>query len=510
MSPGYREFMNLRFSRFAGSKCLACHNAHMDASPVAQERFQKPYLLGIGCESCHGPGELHSNVERGERVDLPSENARTIVNPVRLSPQRQIDVCQQCHLQGKAWALRGDAGWFDFRPGMLLQDLWSVYAYGQIHKEEFKVADSAFRLSLSRCYKESHGLTTCATCHDSHGMFRGSTTEFNRQSCQKCHPPESLPSQGSKYVHTAKDDCISCHMKQTGTQNTLHGVVNTDHWIRVDANATTIDWTSNRTRNELQPVQTFLPILDAKDRGAGLRKGVAFLDYYRNYDHRAAYLDSALVLLAEAVAVNRDDAHAFRSLGEIQSELKLNNDAAISLRRSVALQPDSPEAWFLLGNVYMAQGMADSAVSFYRLAVNLLPGEPSFLEALGGALADAGQSEEAIRILLEALRIDRQNPGTFARLGEIYAIRLADPEKALPFFRELVVLDPDWPNAYLNLGNVHLLLGDHQKAIEAYRREIHYRPKSTAAFFNLSKTYEAMGEEELARKAAERAARLSD
>ncbi len=392
MSPGYREFENLRFSRFAGSKCLACHNAHMDASPVAQERFLKPYPLGIGCEACHGPGELHVKIELGESVDLPSTDAKTIVNPVDLSPQRQIDVCQQCHLQGKAWALRGDAQWFDFRPGMLLEELWSVYTYATIHKEEFKVADSAFRLSLSRCYRESHGVVTCSTCHDSHGMFHGSSTEFNRQNCQKCHPPESLSGPGSKYAHRETDDCVTCHMKQTGTKNTLHGVINTDHWIRVDANETVIDWTSNRTPNELQPIQSLMAVLDAKDSGAQTRKGMAFLDYYRNYDHREAYLDSALAFLTAGLKLNSNDPRGFLALGETQKELKQYDDAITSLKKAVRLHREFPEAFFLLGAVYKAQSNPDSAIHFYRLAVESLPGEPAYLEALGMTLADAGKA----------------------------------------------------------------------------------------------------------------------
>ena len=84
--------------------------------------------LGIGCEDCHGPGELHVRQENKEDINLPFENAVTIVNPPKLSPQRRIDVCQQCHLEGQAWALNGNNTWFDFRPGMLLKTHRSVYS----------------------------------------------------------------------------------------------------------------------------------------------------------------------------------------------------------------------------------------------------------------------------------------------------------------------------------------------------------------------------------------------
>ncbi|MCK9409868.1 MAG: hypothetical protein M0R68_12125, partial [Bacteroidetes bacterium] len=412
-SPGYREFGNVRFSRFASSKCLACHNAHMDASPAANERFVKLYPLGVGCEACHGPGELHVKKELGKSVKLPSDDAKTIVNPVDLSPQRQMDVCQQCHLQGKAWALRGEAEWFDFRPGMLLEELWSVYSYAAVHKEEFKVADSGYRFSLSRCYKESHGVTTCNTCHDSHGMFRGSSTQFNRQNCYKCHPPESLPGQGSKYAHTEKDDCVSCHMKQTGTNNTLHGVVNTDHWIRVDAKETKIDWTMYRTPQQLKQLQTFVAVQDAKDSSHNTRKGIAILDYFQNEGRRREYLDSALFYLQQGMKDNNNDPNGLLALGITLSELRRYDEALVWFNRALALHNTFPEVYDQLGKLYSAKGMSDSAIYFYRLAVQHLPGEPPYLEDLGMALADAGQTLEAISILLKAQQIDKQNPRTF-------------------------------------------------------------------------------------------------
>ena len=489
MSPGYREFGNVRFTRFASSKCLACHNAHMDASPVAGERFLKPYPLGVGCESCHGPGELHVKLKKGESVSLPSRDAKTIVNPIDLSPQRQIDVCQQCHLQGKSWALRGDAGWFDFRPGMLLEDLWSVYTYATVHKEEFKVADSGFRFSLSRCYRESHGVTTCRTCHDSHGMFRGSATEFNRQNCQKCHPPESLPGRGSKYVHKETDDCVSCHMKQTGTKNTLHGVINTDHWIRVDANETTIDWTSNRTPRELQPLQSLMPILDAKDSSAQIRKGIAYYEYYKGHDLRTAYLDSAVRYLRKDSEQLRGSASGQFVLGQIEV-LRGNYKEAVNLfERTVTLEPTFADGYWRLGNMHHSLKRYGQAEAMYRKALEVKPAQPQYFASLGVTLSESGNPTQAAELLERAIHIDQENPDAYYLLGTIYARDFRDVRKALPYFERLVLLDPDYENAYLSLGAAYIATKRYRDGIATLKKQIELRPASAPAFFNLGRAY---------------------
>ena len=54
---------------------------------------------GIDCERCHGPGSLHVS-NRLTGVEPEGENDFAIVNPSKLDWERQIDVCQRCHLQG--------------------------------------------------------------------------------------------------------------------------------------------------------------------------------------------------------------------------------------------------------------------------------------------------------------------------------------------------------------------------------------------------------------------------
>jgi tetratricopeptide (TPR) repeat protein len=508
MSPGYREFGNVRFSRFATSKCLACHNAHMDASPDSRDRFQKPYPFGVGCESCHGPGELHVRLKKGESVSLPSRDAKTIVNPIDLSPQRQIDLCQQCHLQGKSWALYGDAGWSDFRPGMLLEDFWSVYAYATVHKEEFKVADSGFRFSLSRCYRESHGVTTCRTCHDSHGTFRGSATEFNRQNCYKCHSPQSLPAQGSKYVHKESDDCVSCHMNQTGTENTLHGVINTDHWIRIDARETKIDWTSNRIPRKLQPLQSLMPILDAKDSGAHLRMGIAYYEYYKTHDDRSAYLDSAVMYLRKNAEQLRESSTGQYVMGQIMA-LRGNYQEAIGFfERAVALKPTFADGYWRLGNLHHSTNRYDQAEVYYRKALQLKPSQPEYFASLGVTLLALGNPTKAAEAMERAIQIDQENPDAYYFLGTLYARDFRDVTRAVPYFEKLVVLNPDYENAYLSLGAAYVATKRYRDGITTLKKELELRPTSAPAYFNLGRAYALSGDKTQARLAFAKAKKL--
>ena len=501
LSPGYREFGNLRFARFANAKCISCHNSFMNESPTSNQRYMKPYPLGIGCERCHGPGELHIKEMTGEKFKNDSPGTRTIVNPRKLSPQRQLDVCRQCHLLGKAWALHGESSWFDYRPGRLLESHRSVYFSAKTRKEVFEVADSAQRLSLSRCFKESNGAMTCISCHDPHRSIKTFSIGHYNEKCQTCHSPKNLPREGSKYLHTAADNCLSCHMNRTGTENTLHGVSNTDHWIRIDANQVAIDWSTLKQPVARQPLIGLFADVDVQDEGKHLRKGIAYLDYYREHDSRPAYLDSALIYLSKGLDFAPNDAIGCYHLGEVQLELVQYEEAIWSFEQAIALQPSFADAYFKLGKVFSIMKNPGQALNYYRHAVELKPDEPSYLEGLGNALAAEGNFAEAVTILERSLKIDKQNPYTYYRLGNLYARELQEPKKALSHFQEVVVLDPDFPNGYLNLGNTFALLGDYMGAIKSYENELLVRPGSSKALVNLGQIYKRMGRTADARNA---------
>lgn len=503
-SPGYREFGNLRFYRYAKARCIGCHNSFLKPSPTANERYTKPYPLGIGCERCHGPGELHVKQALGERLPNLSPETKTIVNPRKLPPQEQLDVCRQCHLQGEAWALQSGKDWFDFRPGMKLESHRSVYFRAMTKKEVFEVADSPHRLSLSRCFKESNGALTCITCHNPHRSIKTFSLDHYNSKCMDCHAPESLLTKNVSHPHVQTDNCISCHMNRTGADNTLHGVSNTDHWIRVEANKTMIDWKSLRKPASEQPAITLSPDVDAKDDGLQIRRGMAYFDYHLYHDRRRLYLDSALAYLSQGLNQAQRDARGYFNLGEVQFELGQSDLALTSYTRALRLQPDYDEASFKAAKAYAAKGNTAEAIRLYRRAVSTKPDDPAYLEGLGMALIDSGAIDDGIRTLERVLSLDRGNPNTYSYLGSTYAMELNQPEKALPYFKELITLEPDFPSGNMNLGNTYALLGNYTEAKRFYQSELAVQPRSAEAYFNLGKVYVLEGKKSEARAAFEK------
>src|SRR5262249_7085792 len=99
MSPGYDHPDYPGSIRPVHYECMFCHNAYpkipqsMQHAASAEMTFLDPIPQGIDCQRCHGPGQRH--------VDLASASAAreqvrsAIVNPGRLTPEREMEVCMQ-------------------------------------------------------------------------------------------------------------------------------------------------------------------------------------------------------------------------------------------------------------------------------------------------------------------------------------------------------------------------------------------------------------------------------
>ncbi len=87
LSPGYEQD-NRHFDRPIEPTCLFCHTNRVAPVDRSINRYEEPVFRGhaIGCERCHGPGDLHV---KGQQVvdgrDL------TIVNPKHLAPALRVE-----------------------------------------------------------------------------------------------------------------------------------------------------------------------------------------------------------------------------------------------------------------------------------------------------------------------------------------------------------------------------------------------------------------------------------
>ena len=237
MNPGHDRSYALP-QRAVAYECMFCHNAYPAIPAGHEEPGSEPLYVGelprgIDCQRCHGPGADHMRIAQTAGAKT-ADIRKAIVNPARLSRDRQMEVCMQCHLETTSLQLphsivKYGRNPFSYSPAEPLDNfmLFFDHAPGTKYKDDFEIAHSAYRLRQSKCFLQSK--MTCLTCHDPHDIphdtprAAAATVHYNGV-CVECH--RTLAAQ-----HPKAPDCVGCHMPKRRTQDVVRAVM-TDHYIQ--------------------------------------------------------------------------------------------------------------------------------------------------------------------------------------------------------------------------------------------------------------------------------------
>jgi predicted CXXCH cytochrome family protein len=225
-SPG---FVAERFSgRPVTEECLYCHANHAPTMEGFDDRYDHPFADGyaIGCERCHGPGQKHVR----DGGTLADGFDPTIVNPARLEHGLREAVCQQCHLEGEARIVRRGRHLHEFRPGLPLDSVLSVFVVAD--EAGVKAVSHVEQMYHSECFRRGQGdrKMGCASCHDPHrAVPSGERVAFFRARCLNCHVDHGC-SAAADLRAAKRDSCIDCHMPRFQPTDIVH-TASTDHRV---------------------------------------------------------------------------------------------------------------------------------------------------------------------------------------------------------------------------------------------------------------------------------------
>ena len=482
LSPGYNR-SNMRFNRPVVAECMHCHNSYNAFEEFSVNRYTGTITEGISCERCHGPGQLHVDKQMASADELNRTGVdRTIVNPAHLSAELQMDVCLQCHLQGEISVFKTGKSSSDFRPGMSLKDIKTVFIEDGLPKGDFRIASHGGRISLSTCFTASNGSMTCITCHNPHEPVQERSRTYFNDRCMDCHATESLTVLQKVTDHSNKGDCVHCHMKQGATSDILH-VNFTDHWIRKK-----IDILSEKESDALFSRETALKLRDffeEEDPAAIIRKGIAYTNYYETRHSEPAYLVRAIILLEQGlqdVPEHLDGYYALARAFQLQGK---DQQAAAAYQRVLSLDPTHMWTCYQLGRLYLDEA-PERSVAYLARAIHLNPDNPKVWKEYGDALLFTEDVAGAKTAYERALALDSFFASAYNRLGELEFYQHNDLQAAATNFTKAIQQNPDHTLALHNLANIAIFNKDLDQAENYSRRVLAVDPEFSASYGTLA------------------------
>jgi tetratricopeptide (TPR) repeat protein len=398
---------------------------------------------GIDCERCHGPGELHvKQRSKGQGVDVKKEIDPTIVNPRKLSWERQIDLCQRCHLQGLN-VLKNEKKFTDFKPGMKLSDIFEIYLpeyEGYTHS--FDMANHAQRFQMSQCFIQGNKDNldfTCISCHNPHVSVKMTGKEVYNTACKNCHQTKGCKEIPSVLAN-AKNNCVSCHMPSSSSEDIPHVSVH-DHYIRVP-----------EAKKDIKQMQKIVGLYAVNNPAPNIETEIlAYLEYWEKFDKNPFYITKAHELLKQ---------NNYPKLWLKYHYLTENYKAAIAL----SLEADQLSAWqnYMLGIAYLKENKQSLGIFHLEKSYKKEPTNMLIASELFKWYAQKSNIYKTINFGEQLLKEYPTNGIIYNNLAKAY-IMDGKTAKALPYMNKALQYEPDNLLVWTTFLNYYASIRDRTK-----------------------------------------------
>lgn len=139
------------------------------------------------------------------------------------------------------------------------------------------------------------------------------------------------------------------------------------------------------------------------------------------------------------------------------------------------------------GETLAEEGLIEEALSRFEQALEAAPENPEVIESVGRALLNLGRLEEAEASFMDALELDPE--WAAPRMGlALLAMRREEPFKIVHHLERAIEADPEYPDAYVELGRYYGMMGEPALARATFERWTKRYPEDADMLINAGLT----------------------
>jgi tetratricopeptide (TPR) repeat protein len=201
--------------------------------------------------------------------------------------------------------------------------------------------------------------------------------------------------------------------------------------------------------------------------------------YLRGHDDAKAEL-----ALNRALKLKPDSAETLYLLAQVYSEQSRPSDALDLLVRAHKLAPQNTDVIFLMARVSMTQNYFEDAIPLLESGLKIAPERADLRAALGESYFMAGKTEKAIEEFQKLIEID-PSARSYAFMGLSYR-HLGRFDEARKYFEEGLKKDPHNTSCLFNIGYIDERQGNYTQAEKSFQQVLQINPDFPEALMELA------------------------
>ncbi len=163
--------------------------------------------IDVSCEACHGPGSVHEQLARSNRLFWDRKRGYGLVPLKSTDPEVELQTCAACHSR-RAVIATGCTGGSTYHDHFQLETLGAATYF-----DDGQIKDEVYEFGSFLQSKMYHKQIRCTDCHDPHSL---KLKHPGNETCTSCHQHPAgkydVPAHHRHAVGSEGAKCVNCHM----------------------------------------------------------------------------------------------------------------------------------------------------------------------------------------------------------------------------------------------------------------------------------------------------------